>query len=277
MKKFINYLKKNPIIALSLIFIIICFLCAIFAPIVAPYNYDETDFSSPLSPPSLKNIFGTDQLSRDIFSRMIFALRISLFVGIVPTTINLFIGAIIGTISGLSNKRIDNILMRFTDLGLSFPFMILAMAIIYNLGSSMKSMILALVVFGWTSTARIIRAQTKFIKNNSYIDAAKIMEISKFRMIFKHILPNMKSTLFVLYTMSIPQTILAEAGLSFLGFGAQPPLTSLGVMVANGRTFLFEAPWLSIAPGIFIMLISLSFNFLGDGLRDFYGLGGADI
>lgn len=277
MKKFINYLKKNPIVAISLIFIILCFVCAIFAPIVAPYGYNQTDYSSPLSPPSLKHFFGTDQLSRDIFSRMIYALRISLFVGIVPTTINLFIGSIIGTVSGLSNKWLDSILMRFTDLGLSFPFMILAMAIIYNLGSSLKSMVMALVIFGWTSTARIIRAQTKFIKNNPYIDAARIMEVPTSRMIFNHILPNMKSTLLVLYTMSVPQAILAEAGLSFLGFGAQPPMTSLGVMVSSGRSFLFHAPWLSIAPGVLIMLISLSFNFLGDGLRDFYGLGSSDI
>lgn len=277
MKKFINYLKKNPIVAISLIFIILCFVCAIFAPIVAPYGYNQTDYSSPLSPPSLKHFFGTDQLSRDIFSRMIYALRISLFVGIVPTTINLFIGSIIGTVSGLSNKWLDSILMRFTDLGLSFPFMILAMAIIYNLGSSLKSMVMALVIFGWTSTARIIRAQTKFINNNPYIDAARIMEVPTSRMIFNHILPNMKSTLFVLYTMSVPQAILAEAGLSFLGFGAQPPMTSLGVMVSGGRSFLFHAPWLSIAPGVLIMLISLSFNFLGDGLRDFYGLGSSDI
>lgn len=274
MKKFLNYLKKNPMVAISLIFIIICFLCAIFAPIVAPYGYNQTDYSSPFSSPSLKHIFGTDQLSRDVFSRMIFALRISLFVGIVPTTINLFLGAIIGTISGLSNKWVDSFLMRFADLGLSFPFMILAMAIIYNLGSGIKSMIFALVIFGWTYTSRIVRAQTKFIKNYPYIDACSIMEVPMRKMIFKHILPNMRSTLLVLYTMSIPQAILSEAGLSFLGFGVQPPLTSLGVMVSNGRSFLFRAPWLSIAPGILILLISLSFNFLGDGLRDFYGLGG---
>lgn len=236
MKRFINYLKENPLLAISLIFIIVCFLCAVFAPFVTPYGYDETDYSTPLQSPSFKHIFGTDQLSRDLFSRMIFALRISLFVGLVPTTINLVIGAIIGTISGLSNKWVDSILMRLCDLGLSFPFMILAMAIIYNMGSSIRSLILALVIFGWTTSARVIRAQTQFIKQNPYISAAITMEVPLSTMIFKHILPNMRSTLLVLYTMSIPQAILAEAGLSFLGFGAQPPpykLRSYGIKWKN--------------------------------------------
>lgn len=274
MKNFRTYLKRHPGMLLALAFILLCLIAAVFAPIVAPYGYDETDYSAPLAGPSLQHFFGTDQLSRNVFSRMIFGLRISLFVGIVPTTINLILGAIIGTISAMSRPWLDAILMRITDLGLSFPFMILAMALIYNLGSGMESMILALVFFGWTTTARVVRAQTKFIRQYSFVEAATVMEVPRSAIIFRHILPNMRSTLLVLYTMAIPQTILAEAGLSFLGFGAQPPLTSLGVMVSAGRNFLFNAPWLSIAPGVLILLLSLSFNFLGDGLRDYYGLGG---
>lgn len=277
MKKYIKFIKENPNISIPAMIIIIFFLMAIFAPLFAPYGYAETDFAAPLSPPSLEHFFGTDQLSRDVFSRMIYSLRISLFIGIVPTTINLIIGTTLGIYSGLSNKWVDGFVMRIADIGLSYPFMILAMAIIYNIGPGIITMILALVIFGWTSIARVVRSQTKSISTLTYMDAARTMGASKFRLMKKHIIPNIKSTLLVLYTMSIPQAILAEAGISFLGFGAQPPLTSLGVMVSSGRTFLFDAPWISIAPGLFILIISLSFNFLGDGLRDYLGLGSEDI
>ncbi len=184
------------------------------------------------------------------------------------------LGALLGMLAGLSNKWIDMIIMRLVDIALSYPFMILAMAIIYNLGPGMMTMMFALVVLGWASSARIIRAQTKMIANETYVDAAKSMGLSRFSVMKAHILPNIRSTLIVIYTMEIPESILAEAGLSFLGFGAQAPMTSLGVMVSDGRSYVFDAPWMSIAPGIFILLLSLSFNFLGDELRDYFGLKG---
>ena len=271
-KKFINYIKNRPLLIISLAIIVIYILLALFAPIIAPYTVEETTYADILAAPSKTHLLGTDELGRDVFSRIIYGLRMSLFIGFVPSTINIILGLIVGMISGVSNKFVDNILMRIVDIGLSYPFMILAMAIVYNLGSGILSMVLALTIFGWASDARIIRAQTKQIMSLTYIDAAKASGINKFGLIFRHILPNIKHTILVLYTMGIPQSILGEAGISFLGFGAQAPFTSLGLMVSRGRTYLFDAPWLSIAPGIFILILSLSFNFLGDELSDYFGL-----
>jgi ABC-type dipeptide/oligopeptide/nickel transport system permease subunit len=241
---------------------------AIFASKVAPYDPIATDFENNMSRPSLEHLLGTDELSRDIFSRIIFATRTSLIMGFAPTTINMIIGTIVGVLSGLSGKIVDAIIMRIVDIILSFPFIILAMAIVYNFGPSLFNLFLALVLVGWAGIARVVRAETIALKENTYIEAAKSMGVSKFTIMYRHILPNIISTLIVLYTMKVPQAILAEAGLSFLGFGAQPPATSLGVMVSKGRTYLFDAPWISIAPGVFILIIAMSFNFLGDSLRD---------
>ena len=272
--KFIRLVKSRPLLIMCSIVILIFIIMAVFADFIAPYSPTATDFSNPMSAPSAEHIFGTDRLSRDIFSRMIHGLRMSLFIGLIPPSINLVLGALLGMLAGLSNKWIDMIIMRLVDIALSYPFMILAMAIIYNLGPGMMTMMFALVVLGWASSARIIRAQTKMIANETYVDAAKSMGLSRFSVMKAHILPNIRSTLIVIYTMEIPESILAEAGLSFLGFGAQAPMTSLGVMVSDGRSYVFDAPWMSIATGIFILLLSLSFNFLGDELRDYFGLKG---
>ena len=217
----------------------------------------------------MEHIFGTDELSRDIFSRILYASRISLFIGFAPTTINLIIGTFLGMIAGMTTlKWVVTLIMRIVDIVLSYPFMILAMAIVYNLGASTKNLFLALILVGWAGTARTVRAQTLSLKNSTYIEAARSMGVSKWKIMIKHILPNIRSLLLVLYTMSIPVAILSEAGLSFLGFGAQPPQTSLGVMVSKGRTYLFDAPWISLAPAIYILLLSLCLNFFGDSLRD---------
>lgn len=233
------------------------------------YGINETQYMKPKAAPSMEHIFGTDELSRDIFSRILYASRISLFIGFAPTTINLIIGTFLGMIAGMTTlKWVDTLIMRIVDIVLSYPFMILAMAIVYNLGASTKNLFLALILVGWAGTARTVRAQTLSLKNSTYIEAARSMGVSKWKIMIKHILPNIRSLLLVLYTMSIPVAILSEAGLSFLGFGAQPPQTSLGVMVSKGRTYLFDAPWISLAPAIYILLLSLCLNFFGDSLRD---------
>lgn len=252
-------------------------ILAVFADFLAPYGPTETNFSKPMAPPSAEHIFGTDRLSRDILSRMIHGLRMSLFIGLVPTSLNLLLGTFLGMAAGLAGKWGNAIIMRLVDIALSYPFMILAMAIIYNLGPGMLTMMFTLLLLGWASTARIVCAETKALSSEPYVDAARTMGVSKFGIMKAHILPNLRSTLLVLYTMSIPGAILAEAGISFLGFGAQAPMTSLGVMVANGRPDVFDAPWLSIAPGIFILVLSFSFNFLGDALRDHYGIGKGEL
>lgn len=275
MNKMKKKIKIRIGIWLGLIFLFL--ILAVFADFLAPYGATETDFSKPMAPPSAEHIFGTDRLSRDIFSRMIYGLRMSLFIGLVPTSLNLLIGTFLGMTAGLAGKWGNMVIMRAVDIALSYPFMILAMAIIYNLGPGMLTMMFTLLLLGWSSTARIVCAETKAISSEVYVDAARTMGVSKFGIMKMHILPNLRSTLLVLYTMSIPNAILAEAAISFLGFGAQAPMTSLGVMVSNGRPDVFDAPWLSIAPGLFILILSFSFNFLGDALRDYYGIGKGEL
>lgn len=264
----IKFITKQKLGFISFLIIILIIFMSIFAHKVAPYDPIATDFKNNMTKPSLEHFLGTDELSRDIFSRIIFATRISLIMGFGPTTINMIVGTIVGILCGLSGNVVDTIIMRIVDIILSFPFTIIAMAIVYNLGPSLFNLFIALLIVGWAEIARIVRAETIALKKNTYIEAAKSMGVSNFRIMYRHILPNITSTLIVLYTMKIPQAILSEAGLSFLGFGAQPPATSLGVMVSKGRTYLFDAPWISIAPGVFILILSMSFNFLGDSLRD---------
>lgn len=268
-RKIKKYVKEDPVGFISFLMILLFIFLAVFADFIAPYGINETQYMKPKAAPSMKHIFGTDELSRDIFSRILYASRISLFIGFAPTTINLIIGTFLGMIAGMTTlKWVDTLIMRIVDIVLSYPFMILAMAIVYNLGASTKNLFLALILVGWAGTARTVRAQTLSLKNSTYIEAARSMGVSKWKIMIKHILPNIRSLLLVLYTMSIPVAILSEAGLSFLGFGAQPPQTSLGVMVSKGRTYLFDAPWISLAPAIYILLLSLCLNFFGDSLRD---------
>lgn len=268
-RKIKKYVKEDPVGFISFLMILLFIFLAVFTDFIAPYGINETQYMKPKAAPSMEHIFGTDELSRDIFSRILYASRISLFIGFAPTTINLIIGTFLGMIAGMTTlKWVDTLIMRIVDIVLSYPFMILAMAIVYNLGASTKNLFLALILVGWAGTARTVRAQTLSLKNSTYIEAARSMGVSKWKIMIKHILPNIRSLLLVLYTMSIPVAILSEAGLSFLGFGAQPPQTSLGVMVSKGRTYLFDAPWISLAPAIYILLLSLCLNFFGDSLRD---------
>ena len=268
-RKIKKYVKEDPVGFISFLMILLFIFLAVFADFIAPYGINETQYMKPKAAPSMEHIFGTDELSRDIFSRILYASRISLFIGFAPTTINLIIGTFLGMIAGMTTlKWVDTLIMRIVDIVLSYPFMILAMAIVYNLGASTKNLFLALILVGWAGTARTVRAQTLSLKNSTYIEAARSMGVSKWKIMIKHILPNIRSLLLVLYTMSIPVAILSEAGLGFLGFGAQPPQTSLGVMVSKGRTYLFDAPWISLAPAIYILLLSLCLNFFGDSLRD---------
>ena len=268
-QKIKKYVKEDPVGFISFLMILLFIFLAVFADFIAPYGINETQYMKPKAAPSMEHIFGTDELSRDIFSRILYASRISLFIGFAPTTINLIIGTFLGMIAGMTTlKWVDTLIMRIVDIVLSYPFMILAMAIVYNLGASTKNLFLALILVGWAGTARTVRAQTLSLKNSTYIEAARSMGVSKWKIMIKHILPNIRSLLLVLYTMSIPVAILSEAELSFLGFGAQPPQTSLGVMVSKGRTYLFDAPWISLAPAIYILLLSLCLNFFGDSLRD---------
>lgn len=266
-----QYSAQEPFGVFCCILLLLIIIPALSAPFCAPYDPYGTDLSGSLAPPSAAHLLGTDEVSRDILSRIIFGTRTSLLMGFCPTFINLITGAFLGMYAALSKKMIDAIIMRIADLILSFPFMILAMAIVYNLGASLLNLFLALILTGWASIARVVRTETAALKDALYIEAARAMGAGTFTVMIRHILPNIMPTLIVLYTMSVPSAILAEAGLSFLGFGAQPPSTSLGIMIQKGKEYLFDAPWISLAPGCILLVLAMSFNFLGDSFRRYFG------
>ena len=268
LKEFFKSMKKNKLAAASAVVIILVVLMAIFAPIIAPYDPYKVDLNNQFLMPSMKHWIGTDMYGRDVLSRIIYGARISLLIGLVPTLISMIIGTVLGIISGYYGGKIDFIIMSVVNMVLAFPSLLLAMVVMYTLGASLINIFIALSIVGWGGTARVVRAQTLSIKNKEFVESARAIGVKNSLIMFKHIFPNCIPQLIVLFTLNIPQSILSEASLSFLGIGAQPPASSWGLMVSNGKEFLFNAPWVAISPGIAILIFVLAFNFFGDGLRD---------
>nr|WP_312580042.1 ABC transporter permease [Sedimentibacter sp.] len=263
-----NMIRSNKLATFSLIVILIFSFCAIFAPYVAPHDPTLQDYENVRAVPNSEHLLGTDELGRDVLSRIIYGARISLVIGLVPTTISIVIGTILGLMAGFLGKKADFIIMRLADIMLAFPSLLLAMVVMYTLGASLINIFIALSVVSWAGTARVVRSQTLSLKEKEFVEAAKSIGVRKSVIMLRHILPNCLPSLIVLFTINIPGSILSESSLSFLGIGAQPPLTSWGLMVVNGKQWLFSEPWIAIAPGVAILIIVLAFNFLGDGLRD---------
>ena len=270
-EKLIRMCRQNHLAAFSAAVIVIIILLAIFAPVIAPYGEAQQDLTARLQGPSAAHIFGTDELGRDVFSRILYGARVSLVVGIFPAIISLFIGIVLGLISGYFRGWIDYVIMRFADIMLSFPSLLVTMVIMYTLGrlgNSIVCIFIALSLVGWASVSRVVRSHTLSLKETEYVEAARSIGVSNWKIMFRHILPNCVPSLIVLYTLSVPSSILSESTLSFLGIGVQPPAASWGLMVNQSKQFLFTQPWLALAPSLAIMIIVLAFNFLGDGLRD---------
>lgn len=261
-------IKSNKLAAFSLVIILVFCFCAIFAPLVAPHDPTLQDYDNVRAVPSKDHLLGTDELGRDVFSRIIYGARISLIIGLVPTTISMVIGTILGLMAGFLGKKVDFIIMRLADIMLAFPSLLLAMVVMYTLGASLINIFIALSVVSWAGTARVVRSQTLSLKEKEFVEAAKSIGVKKSTIMLRHILPNCLPSLIVLFTMNIPGSILSESSLSFLGIGAQPPASSWGLMVVHGKQWLFSEPWIAIAPGVAILILVLAFNFLGDGLRD---------
>ena len=261
-------IRANKLSLVSLIVIFLLILFSILAPWLPPYGEADMDLMHRLSPPSAEHLLGTDEAGRDVLTRLLYGSRVSLMVGIVPTLLSMVIGAVLGVTAGYLGGAVDSIIMRLADIVLAFPSMLLAMVIMYTLGDGLFNVFLTLTLMNWGTVARIARAETLKLKTIDYVEAARSIGMSKGRIIMRHILPNCIPTLIVLFTLNVPSAILTESALSFLGLGIQPPSASWGLMVNTGRQYLFNAPWLSFAPSGAIMLAVLSFNFLGDGLRD---------
>lgn len=251
------------------IFIIVIFIVmAIFAPLLAPYDPYEPELGSALQSPSRAHLLGTDALGRDTLSRIIYGSRTSLMIGLIVVTIAATVGMTLGLIAGYVGGWAYTIIMRFIDALMSFPMILLAMVIAALLGSGLRNIITALSIALMPAYARMMCGQALYVKENDYVTAARSVGASNLRIMLRHLVPNCFSPIIVMMTMMLGSTILAEAGLSFLGIGIEAPMAAWGGMVNNGRDYLLTLPVLSFAPGLAIMLVVFSFNMVGDGLRD---------
>ncbi|MCQ1835250.1 ABC transporter permease [Neorhizobium galegae] len=264
----IRELLGNPSSGFGLIVITILVLTAIVAPLIAPYDPNVINLGNTLKPPSAEHWFGTDELGRDIMSRIIYGTRISLTIITIVSVIVGPIGLLVGTTAGYFGGWYDTIMMRITDIFLSFPSLILSLAFVAALGAGLENAIIAIGLTTWPPIARLARAETLTFRGADYISASRMQGASSLRIIIKSIMPMCLPSVLVRITLSMATVILTAAGLGFLGLGAQPPLPEWGAMIATGRRYMLDNWWLVAFPGGAILLVSLAFNLLGDGLRD---------
>ncbi|MFD1037292.1 nickel transporter permease [Virgibacillus byunsanensis] len=267
-RKFNKKLISNKMAVFGGVIVIFYVIVALFGQQIAPYDPLAIDLANKLQGPSAQHWMGTDDKGRDMLSRVIFGTKLSLGVGIVSVTIGAFFGIILGLISGYYGKWIDTIIMRFIDILLAFPGILLALAIVSALGASLVNVMIAIGIFSIPTFARIVRGSTLGAKKMEYIDAIRALGASDMKIIFVHILPNILSPIIVQGTLRLATAILSAAALSFLGMGAQPPSPEWGAMLSGGRDFLWSAPHVATFPGLAICFAVLGFNLLGDGLRD---------
>nr|BEL01496.1 ABC transporter permease [Dehalococcoides mccartyi] len=261
-------LKANKIALVGLIIIICFILTATLAPLIAPHSPTEQHLSLKLSPPSWEYPLGTDNLGRCVLSRIIYGAQTSLQIAVVVVGITGLLGTTLGLLAGYFGGLLDEIIMRITDVVLAFPGLILALVVAGLLGPGLFNVMLALAIVGWTSYARVVRGCVLSAKEKTFVEAARALGDSEAHILLRHILPEVMAPVIVMATLGMGSTILSAAGLSFLGLGVQPPTPEWGAMMNSGRDFLEAAPHLIIFPGLAILFTVLSFNFLGDGLRD---------
>ena len=257
---------KAPLI-IGIIIIAILSLAAILAPIISPFEPDAIDRNSLLVSPSSKHLMGTDSLGRDLFSRIVFGARISLSIGIIAVGISTIIGIILGSIAGFYGGRIDSLIMRFVDLMLCFPTFFLILAVVAILEPSIFNIMIIIGLTSWMGTARLIRAEILSLKEREFIQAARAIGASNLRIILRHLIPNAISPVLVSAILGIASAILIESALSFLGLGVQPPVPSWGNILIEAKSTLGIAWWLTLYPGLFILITILGFNLIGEGLR----------
>ncbi|RWL91631.1 MAG: ABC transporter permease [Mesorhizobium sp.] len=261
--------SANRLALVGMLIIIALLVVAAFADVLAPYSPTVGDLKNArLLAPSAAHWFGTDDLGRDIYSRIVYGARWTLYVVILVAIIAAPIGLLVGTVAGYAGGWTDTILMRITDIFLAFPKLVLALAFVAALGPGIENAVLAIAITSWPPYARIARAETLTVRNSDYIKAVQLMGASPVRIVLRHIMPLCISSLIIRVTLDMAGIILTAAGLGFLGLGAQPPLPEWGAMIASGRRFILDQWWVAAAPGAAILIVSLGFNLLGDGLRD---------
>lgn len=261
-------LRKNRLAIVGIALIGAFLFMAIFASFITPYDPIEQDWQSVQKPPSRTHLLGTDELGRDLLSRIIHGARISIIIGLISVSIGLFFGTTVGLVAGYFSGWLDTVLMRLMDIMLAIPYVLLAIAIVAILGPGLGNTMIAIGIVTIPQFARIVRSSVLEIKSKDYVEAARALGASHWRIMLRHVMINALSPLIVQSTLTIASAILNAAALGFLGLGAQPPTPEWGVMLSDGRLLLLVAPWIVTFPGIAIMLSVLGFNIFGDGLRD---------
>ncbi|WLD94788.1 oligopeptide ABC transporter permease [Alkalihalobacillus sp. AL-G] len=266
----IDKFVKNKLAVIGLIVLTLIIASAICAPLLTHYNPADMQLLKKLQPPNSEHWLGVDTLGRDMYTRLLYGARVSLLVGFASVTASIFIGTIIGAFAGYYGGKIDAFLMRVVDVFLSFPSLFLLITLVTIFEPSIDKLILAFALFGWTTTARLVRGEFLSLRSREFVLAAKTMGVKSYKIIFSHILPNAMGPIIVTATLNVGIVILAESALSYLGLGIQPPTPSWGNMLqdAQSLTIMNTAPWYPIFPGVMILITVLAFNFVGDGLRD---------
>lgn len=264
----IDTVLRNRLAVTGLVVLFVLLVVAIFADLIAPYGVNELDVANRLAPPGAEHWFGTDELGRDVFSRVIIASRVSLQVGFIAVGIALAVGVPIGLIAGYYGGGVDSTLMRLMDILFSIPAIVLAIAILAALGPSIVNAMIAIGIVYTPIFARVTRGSVLSLRDAVFVRAARSVGATDGRILRTHILPNVIAPIIVQASLSLAFAILAEAALSFLGLGVQPPDPAWGRMLADGRSFFRQAPWMAIFPGLAILITVMAFNFVGDGLRD---------
>ena len=264
----IGRLLKNKAAMVGAIILIFLIVCAILAPVIAPYSYSFQDLDLGASPPSSEHLLGTDILGRDLLSRILYGARISLLVGFVATGVALVIGVSWGIVAGYFGGRVDQVMMRIVDVLYGLPFIIFIILLMVIFGRNIWLLFGAIGAVEWLTMARIVRGQVMSLKNQEFVLAAQAMGVSNLSMFRRHLLPNILGPIAVYATLTIPQVMLLESFLSFLGLGIQPPMSSWGTLIKDGVESMEEFSWLLIYPGITFTITLFALNFFGDGLRD---------
>lgn len=261
-------IRKNKLAMFGLAMILILILVAVFADVIAPYRVDAQDLTQKFMKPGGTHIFGTDEFGRDIFSRIVYGSRYSLMIGAVAASLSAVAGMLVGALAGFYGGKTDNILMRLIDIMLAIPSTLLGISIVAALGNGIRNVIIAVAIGAVPAYARIVRASILSVKEQEYIEAARSIGASDYRIIMKHILPNCLAPIIVQITMSVAKAILEASALSFIGLGVQPPSAEWGAMLSAGRAYIRKAWWIVTFPGLAIAMIIFGLNLFGDGLRD---------
>jgi peptide/nickel transport system permease protein len=268
LRRGLQRLLRNPMTVAGLLVVLALLVVALLAPLLATHDPLAQDLGQALQAPSGAHWFGTDEYGRDVFSRLVHGSRISLYIIALVTVIVGPVGLAVGSISGYFGGWVDNLFMRITDIFISFPSLVLALAFVAALGPGLDHAVIAIALTSWPPIARLARAETLSLRHADYVVAAQLQGASSSRILLRYITPMLLSSVVVRLTMNMASVILTAAGLGFLGLGAQPPLPEWGAMISSGRRYMMECWWLVATPGAAIMLVSLAFNLLGDGLRD---------